>query len=321
MVKPGLTLHRLRLFLSVLDQGGVARAAAKENISQPAVSEHLRGLEEHFGVRLLERVGRGIRPTSSARLLEPYVRQVVQLLQSAEQVASDLQGIRAGSLSIGASSTPGTYLLPPALGRFRSQYPAVSLQLRIGNTSQVERWVASGEVELGVIGDAIGMDGQLAADPWVEDELLVLVSQRHPLARRRLIPPQVLATEPCITREQGSSTRRAAERVFRQLGIALAPTMELGSTEAIREAVAAGLGIAVVSRYTTAQTRDPRIVAVRLGGGEWKRRIMVVRRASAPLGPAATRFRAFLLEGQRSDDRQGNGSRPLQKPAVAVSPS
>ena len=92
-IKPGLTVHRLELFLAVLDEGGVGRAAKARNISQPAVSEHLRGLEAHFGVALLERHGRSVRPTPAARVLEPYARQAVGLLRGAERAADDLRGL------------------------------------------------------------------------------------------------------------------------------------------------------------------------------------------------------------------------------------
>lgn len=295
MAKPGLTLHRLRLFLAVLDNGGVARAAAKENISQPAVSEHIRGLEEHFGVRLVARVGRGICPTPAARQIEPYARQVVQLLESAEQVASEIQGLRTGSLTVGASSTPGTYLLPQALGRFRIQHPAVTLQLRIRNTRQVEKWVASGEVELGVIGDDSGLSDSYVAEPWVEDELLVLMNEQHPLAGQKSILPKALATEPYIAREAGSSTWRAAGLIFKQLGFEPRPVIEVGSPEAIREAVAAGLGIALISKYAAA-SRDSRVVAARIAGVESRRRFAVIRRANTPLGPAAAKFRDTLFQ-------------------------
>jgi DNA-binding transcriptional LysR family regulator len=300
MAKPGLTLHRLRLFLAVLDQGGVARAASKEHISQPAVSEHLRGLEEHFGVRLFERVGRGVCPTASALQLEPYVRQMVKLLKSAEELASDLQGVRTGSLTVGASSTPGTYLLPHALGRFRAQYPGVSLQLRIRDTAQVEKWVASGEVELGVIGDASNQSSSFASDPWLEDELIVLMHKQHALARRSSAKLSALANEPIIAREEGSSTRRTTERCFGKLGLTLNPVMELGSTEAIREAVAAGLGIAFVSRYATRQ-HDPRVATARLDGTGWGRCFTIIRRADTSLGPAAARFQKVLFDERQSD--------------------
>jgi len=107
MPKPGLTLHRLELFLAVLDAGGVGRAAQARRLSQPAVSEHLRGLEAFFGVSLFERAGRGVRPTAAARLIEPFVRQALGLVTSAEQAAIELRGLRAGAVSVGASTTPG----------------------------------------------------------------------------------------------------------------------------------------------------------------------------------------------------------------------
>src|SRR5439155_1145167 len=127
MAKPGLTLHRLELFLAVLDEGGVGRAAKACHISQPAVSEHLQGLGAHFGVPLLERHGRSVRPTPAARLLEPYARQAVGLLRGAERAAADLQGLRSGALTVGASTTPGNHLLPAPLGRFHAAHPALAL--------------------------------------------------------------------------------------------------------------------------------------------------------------------------------------------------
>ena len=248
MAKPAMTLHRLELFLAVLDQGGVGRAAKARNISQPAVSEHLHGLGAHFGVQLLERHGRSVRPTPAALLLEPYARQAVGLLRGAERAAADLRGLHSGSLTIGASTTPGTYLLPAALGRFHAAHPGIALRLQISDTGEIERWVAVGQLELGVIGEAPLVPG-LVAEPWVRDELVLIVPRGHPFARRRSVPAAAIAGEPYIAREEGSSTRGVAERYLVRLGVTLTPVMELGSTEAIREAVAAGLGVALVSRH------------------------------------------------------------------------
>src|SRR6266571_4751610 len=283
MIKAGLTLHRLRLFLAVLDSGGVARAAQARHLSQPAVSEHLRGLEAFFDVRLFERAGRGVRPTAAARVIEPFVRQALGLVASAEQAAIELRGLGAGSVAVGASTTPGTYLLPAVLGRFHSAHPQITLTLRVGDSRQVEEWVAAGAVELGVVG----------AEPWVKDELVAIVARRHKLARRRTLPPRALADEPYISREEGSSTRAVAERIFAQSGVTLQPVMELGSTEAVREAVAAGLGVSVVSRHAV-RPRDPRVVAIRLQGREWVRDLLVIQRRGAPLSPAAARLREML---------------------------
>jgi DNA-binding transcriptional LysR family regulator len=297
MPKPGLTLHRLELFLAVLDHGGVGRAARARHISQPAVTEHLKGLEAYFGVSLFERFGRTVRPTSGARLLEPYARRTVGLVRSAEQAAAQYRGVEGGSLTVGASTTPGTYLLPAALGRFHHTHPAATLRLRIGDSRDVERWVAAGETDLGVIGDA-PLEPGLLAEPWVEDELVVIVARGHRLARRRAVPPTALAAEQYIAREEGSSTRGVAERFLSRLGLALRPAMELGSPEALREAVAARLGVAIVSRHAVL-ARDRRVVALRIAGARWTRDLLIVRREEAPLSPAAARFRELLLAGGR----------------------
>lgn len=296
MPKPGLTLHRLELFLAVLDHGGVGRAAKACNISQPAVSEHLQGLEAYLGVPLLERRGRSVHPTHAARLVEPYARQAVGLLRGAERAVADLRGLHSGSLSIGASTTPGTYLLPAALGQFHAVHPAITLSLRISDSREIERWVAAGEVELGVIGEAVLLPG-LAAEPWVRDELVLIVPRGHPLSRRRSVRPTVLAGEPYIAREEGSSTRGVAERYLDRLGVSLKPAMELGSTEAIREAVASRLGVALVSRHAVL-ARDRRIVALRLAGSRWTRDLLIVQRTGLLLGPAAAAFRNLLLESR-----------------------
>jgi len=293
MTKPGITLHRLDLFLAVLDSGGMARAAQARRLSQPAVSEHVRGLEAFFGVRLFERAGRGVRPTAAARLLEPFVRQALGLLTSAEHAAVELRGLRMGAVAVGASTTPGTYLLPAVLGRFHAAHPGIALTLRIGDTREIEQWVAGGAVELGVIGAAPIRAG-LAAEPWVKDELVAIVARRHPLARRRSIRAAVLARDPFISREEGSSTRGIAEQLFGELGVRLRPAMELGSTEAVREAVAAGLGVSVVSRHAV-RPGDPRVIALRFHGRRWVRDLLVIRRRGAPLSPAAAQLRELLL--------------------------
>src|SRR2546427_791818 len=119
----------------------------------PVVEVELR-LGAHFGVQLLERHGRSVRPTPAARLIEPYARQAVGLLRGAERAAADLQGLRTGALTVGASTTPGTYLLPAALGRFHAAHPALALRLRISDSREIERAVAAGQLDRGVIGEA-----------------------------------------------------------------------------------------------------------------------------------------------------------------------
>src|SRR2546428_1077728 len=223
---PGPMGPAVTLSLPVLDSGGGAPAARACHISQPAVSEHLRGLEAHFGIRLVERHGQRVRPTAGARVVEPYARQALALLRTAEQAAGEVRGLRAGSLTIGASTTPGTYLLPAALGRFHAAYPGVTLRLGISDTREIERPVAVGQLELGVIGEAPLVPG-LAAEPWVKDELVLIVPRGHPFARRRDVTAHAIAGESYIAREEGSSTRGVAERYLARLGVTLTLAMEL----------------------------------------------------------------------------------------------
>jgi DNA-binding transcriptional LysR family regulator len=131
----------------------------------------------------------------------------------------------------------------------------------------------------------------------VKDELVAIVARRHPLARRRTLAGTALVGQPYIAREEGSSTRAVAERSLADLCVTLRPVMELGSTEAVREAVAAGLGVSVVSRHAV-RTRDPRVVAIRLQGRQWVRDLLVIRRQGAPLSPAAGQLRELLLSSR-----------------------
>ncbi|HWP38829.1 MAG TPA: LysR family transcriptional regulator [Gemmatimonadales bacterium] len=293
MLKPALTLHRLELFLAVLDTGGVARAARTRHISQPAVTEHLRGLEAFLELTLFERAGRGVRPTAAARALEPLARQAVQAARLVERAARELREVRSGSLVLGASSTPGTYVLPALVGQFRARHAGVTVTLRIENSHTVERWVLDGSVDLGVIGEFPLLDG-LTATPWIEDRLVLIVPRRHRLAARRRVSPAQLAGETLIVREEGSSTQRVADRYLAGRGGPPSPAMALGSTEAIREAVAGGLGVAIVSELAVPKS-DRRIRTVRLAGGPWRRHLLIIERRGVGMSPAAGRFREFLL--------------------------
>jgi DNA-binding transcriptional LysR family regulator len=220
---------------------------------------------------------------------------VIELLREASRATSGVKTLERGTLQVGASTTPGTYLLPAILGRFHAAHPAIRLQLLIDNSREIERRVAAGQMDLGVIGDA-PLIPDLAADRWIADELVLIVSRRHRLARRRSVEVSVLTRERYLAREPGSSTRETAERYLSRRGVRLVPEMELGSTEAVREAVAAGLGVALVSRLAV---KNRAVVPLRIAGPRWTRDLLVIRRAGVPLSPAAERFRAMLLEMER----------------------
>lgn len=205
--------------------------------------------------------------------------------------------MRRGSLTIGASTVPGTYLLPRLLGRFHARHPEIALALRIGDTREVADWVRRGVVDFGVTGETREVAG-LTVTPFRRDELVVIAPAAHPLATRPALDAAALAATPLILREPGSSTRETLERALAAAGLAPTIQFELGGTEAIVEAVAAGLGASVVSELAIAGGRVPRRVRVRRATRlDLTRYLATVTHPDARPAPAVTVFMPLLVAG------------------------
>lgn len=289
-----LTLRQLRLLLALAEHGSVTAAARAEGVTQPALSQSLRALQLRLGVPLTLRVGRRLVLTGAAQLAVDYARRIVRLTEEAEAALREVAGLKRGTLGIGASTVPGTYLLPGLLGAFRTRHPEIQLSLRIGDTREVAEWVRRGSVDFGVIGETREETG-LSVTPFRRDELVLIAPQGHPLARRRSIDAEALASEPLILREPGSSTRETLERAMAAAGRAPTVLFELGSTEAILRAVAAGLGASVVSELAVAGGHHPRSLRVRRATRlDLTRHLAVVTHPDARLSPAAAVFMAQL---------------------------
>lgn len=289
-----LTLRQLRLLLAFAEHGTVTAAARAERVTQPAVSQSLRALERVFGLALTARVGRRLVLTAPAQSVVDYARRIVRLAEEAQSAARELAGLRRGSLSVGASTIPGTYLLPRLLGAFRARHPEISLGLRIGDTREVAEWVRGGVVDFGVIGETREQLG-LVVTPFRRDDLVVVAPASHPFARHPMLDAAALAGEPLIVREPGSSTRETLERALAASGRAVTVLFELGSTEAILQAVAAGLGPSVVSRLAVDGRPHARTVRVRhVSRLDLSRYLAIVTHPDARPSPAASLFMAQL---------------------------
>ena len=292
-----LTLRQLRLLLALADHGSVTAAARAEGVTQPALSQSVRALERRFGVALVRRVGRRLVLTGPAQLAVDYARRIVRLADEAEAAIGELAGLRRGSLAIGASTVPGTYLLPRLLGEFHTRHPEVGVGLRIGDTREVADWVRRGVVDLGVIGEMRAPAG-LVVTPFRRDELVVVTPARHPLAARRTIDAAALAGTPLIVREAGSSTRETLERALAAHGREPTVLFELGSTEAILQAVAAGLGASVVSELAIGGGHHPRSIRVRRAARlDLTRFLATITHPDARPTPAAAVFMSSLVAG------------------------
>jgi DNA-binding transcriptional LysR family regulator len=290
---------RVVVFRAVAEQRSFRKAAEELYLTQPAVSLQIKALEEDLGVQLFDRSGAHITLTEAGRVLLGYSQQASALLAQAEQNIAALSGEHAGQLDLGASTTIAQYVLPRLLGEFRREHPRVHLTLISGNTEHIVDAVEKQKIALGFIeGPARSRD--VKTEPFLEDELVLIASTAHELAERNSITCSELAAIPLLMRERGSGTRHVIEIALERLGVkrsSLHIVMELDSTEAIKSAVEAGLGIGFVSRWAIAKDLrlDHSFKIVDVKGLRIKREFLTAYASGPePLG-VALEFRRFLI--------------------------
>lgn len=289
---------RLVVFRAVAEELSFRKAADQLYLTQPAVSLQIKALEEELGVQLFDRTGHSIVLTPAGRVLLGYACQSGDLLLAAEQEIAALHGVHAGNLALGASTTIAQYVLPGLLSGFRRLHPRVHPTLVSGNTEKIVEAVEKHTVALGLI-EGPAQNRHVKTEPFLRDELVPIVAASHPWAKRDAVTTAELAAAPLLMRERGSGTRRIVEMALERQGIrrsALKIAMELDSTETIKSAVEAGLGIGFVSRCALAKD-------LRLGRGFQVLQVEGLRvcrdfLVAQPAGPApqglAMEFRKFL---------------------------
>jgi DNA-binding transcriptional LysR family regulator len=247
---PRASLVQLRSFEAVVRLGGVGRAARALHLAQPTVSTQIKELAAVLDLVLFEPQGRGLAPTAVGERLAMAVRAMGVAWQGFEEDAAALQGLRRGRLRIAAVTTT-EYFLPDLLGPFARQYPGIQIELAVENRDAVVARLERGDDELAAM-MLPPSHLPLSRWPFLENPLVVIAPAEHPLAGRRRLKLADLTGDPLVSREAGSGTRAAAEQAFATQGIDWLPRMALGSNEAVKHAVRAGLGLAVLSRHTLA---------------------------------------------------------------------
>ncbi len=283
-----LTPSWLATFLAVAEHLNYTRAAEALFLTQPAVSRQMQALHRATGVRLVEQLGKSLALTDAG---QAFLREAQQLrgdLARAGEVLEGLRGGAAGRLRIGASSTPGLYVLPPALGRFLRERPGAKLEFRLANTLAIEEALLRNELDVGFVGGHL-VNTDLEAEPLVGDEVLVYAARTHPLARARRIRPEQLVEQTFITREAGSATRRTFEAWLAGRGLALRHVIELACPEAIKRLVAAGVGVAMSSCQGLPK-QGGGFRTLRVPGLEIRRQLLVVRHKDKVLTPLLEEF-------------------------------
>ncbi|MEK7362630.1 MAG: selenium metabolism-associated LysR family transcriptional regulator, partial [candidate division NC10 bacterium] len=247
--------RQLEIFVKVAELGSFSKAAGALFLTQPTVSEHIRGLEEELGLRLLDRLGRGAAPTKAGQLLLGYARRILELHREARQALDQFQGRMSGELIVAASTIPGEYVLPALIGRFKEKYPDIVISLLIGDTQRVVEWVLEGRAEVAVAGAQIDHRA-LEYRELMPDELVLVVSAAHPWHGKKTATLEEVRAEPLIVRERGSGSRHALERALAEVGLDLSDFRvvgEMGSTQAIKQGVKAGVGISLISKRAVAE--------------------------------------------------------------------
>jgi DNA-binding transcriptional LysR family regulator len=284
----------LPTFLAVVDAGRISAAAKVLHLSQPAVTAQIRKIEESLGSPLFVRSVHGVVPTSAGVRLAAYAHRVQRLLDDATaSVASSSEPV--GELLLAASTTIAAHVIPPVLARFRVRFPAVSFRLEVGNTEVVLASVSGGRVPMGLVEGHARAAG-VRLEPFVDDEIVPIVGAG---ARFRVRTASDFATVPILWREAGSGTRAVLDRALRRAGVRKKPLpidMELGSTEAILGAVAAGLGVGFASRWSIQAHLVAGRVAVVAGLDLVVRRTFHWALPSGGLHGVAARFHEFAAE-------------------------
>lgn len=293
-----MDVRQLEIFVKVTEFGSFSKAADALYLSQPTVSEHIRGLEEELGVRLLDRLGRGAVPTKAGQLLLGYAQRILELHREARQALDQFQGRMSGELVVGASTIPGEYVLPAVIGRFKDKYPDIAISLLIGDTQRSVDWVLEGRVEVAVVGAQIAHRA-LEYRELMPDELVVVVSASHPWHAKKTATLEEVREEPLIVRERGSGTRHTLERALAKVGLDLGGFRvvgEMGSTEAIKQAVKAGVGISLISkRAVTEECQHAILHCVNVKDLRFRRAFFLVVNSSRTRSPLAEAFFTFLL--------------------------
>jgi len=244
------TFRQLEIFEAIARHGSFTRAAEELFLTQPTASMQIKKLADSVGLPLFEQIGKRVYLTDAGKALQSTCSEIFSSLNNFEMLVSDLQGLKQGKLKL-AVVTTAKYFAPRLLGPFCNQYPGIDVSLKVSNRERVLERLGENQDDLYILGQP-PENLDVEYEPFLENPLVVLAPGTHPLAGQSKIPLAQLAQEPFIMREQGSGTRMAVERLFHAHDIKLKVRMELGSNEAIKQAIVGGLGISILSRHTIA---------------------------------------------------------------------
>lgn len=294
-----MEIRKLEAFCNVVELKSFTRAAEAMFLSQPTISDHVRSLEEELGQKLLDRFGREVKVTPAGDLLYGYARKIIRIRSEAVQAVQQYGGKQVGRIIVGASTIPGSYILPALIGEFRTEYPAIKATLAIHSSRTISKQVLAGELDLGVVGAKWHNSG-LTWQEIFADRLIMVATHDHPWAEKESISLTDVMKEPFIIRETESGTRKVFAEILAKNGYKesdLPEVAEIGSTAAIKEAVKAGVGVSVLSKYAVKDDLAcGKLVCIELSENKMYRPFYLVQRKNRALSPIASLFYEYLIK-------------------------
>ena len=287
----------MEVFCKVVDLKSFTKAAEASYLSQPTVSEHIRILEETFKGKLLERHGRTVRPTAVGKVLYDYARRIIQLKDDTFQAIDTFKGEVSGQLVIGSGDIPGSYMLPTIIASFKNRYPSVKLTLKISDSTEILTKLMENQIEMAVLG-ADFPDNRLELKQVFSDEFVLVVPPDHKWAKKKSLNLKDVLSEPLILRERGAGSRLALAKKLESLGLDfknLNIVAELGSVEAIKQGIKAGIGLSIMSSMICRdEACQKKLVCIPFEGDGFKRDISLAKRKHHVFSPVAEEFYRHL---------------------------
>ena len=294
-----MNLKQLEVFIKVAESGSFSKGAEATFITQSTVSQHISALEQEFGLKLLDRTGKGARPTAAGKLLLERARRLVEYAREIPAAIGRFKGIHEAELNIAGSSIPGEYMIPAALPMLINRFPGLTIFLVQGDSRDVMAKVMAEEVEFGVVGAQFN-DDAVQFTPFTKDELVLIAPVGHRWAGAGAISKEELLSEPFVLRERGSGTGKATADALREAGIdpnKLRVAAHLGSNEAVKRAVMAGIGVSFVSAISVQwELTQGSLIQVPVAEVCIRRDFYLASRKGRELSPAALAFSAVMFE-------------------------
>ena len=293
------SFRELEIFCKVVELESFSKAAEAVFLVQASVSERIASLEKKVGTRLLDRMGRKVIPTAAGELLHKHATLLLEMKETAQLEMEKFLGLEQGEISMGGSTIPGEYILPALISSFNKKYPYLSVKLKISDSSDIEKRVLAGQLELGVIGSRSTHPNILSQELW-EDELVLALPVDHPFARRNSVSLKELRETPFILREEGSGTLKILEAYLRDSGedgtSAFQVSARFGSSTAVKEGIKSGLGLSILSaRAIDTELKAGLLKTLKIKGLSISRNFFLLRNKLRIASPSCQAMLNYLL--------------------------